>query len=148
MAKQKREIERLKRELQRSVRPTSPASADMSDHGMNGFNPRDTGSMSRSSNRMSLASTNYGEEKENGRGGALSPGLRSDSGRHSAAGMRQSSSGGDHDSWKRAAEVTSQLKLRIEVCFPSLPSAYPVSNAFEQQMKAKQGLSGRGTPQY
>ncbi|KAF8533066.1 armadillo-type protein [Trichophaea hybrida] len=122
VSKQKREIERLKRELQRSVRPSSPAPTDISDHIMNGFNPRET-SMSRNSNRMSYASTTQGEEKENGRGGALSPGLRSESG-------RQSSTSGDHESWKRAAEVTSQLKLRIE------------------QMKAKQGLSGRGTPQY
>jgi hypothetical protein len=109
-SKQKREIERLKRELQRAVRPSSPAPTDISDHimNMNGFNTRES-SMSRNSNRMSFASTNAGDEKENGRAGALSPsGLRSES--------RISTASGDHESWKRAAEVTSQLKLRIEVC--------------------------------
>jgi hypothetical protein len=94
---------------------------------------------------MSYASTTQGEEKENGRGGALSPSLRSESG-------RQSSGSGDHESWKRAAEVTSQLKLRIEVglflaCVLGLWSCLLVC-FWEQQMKAKQGLSGRGTPQY
>lgn len=144
VAKQRREIERLKRELQRSVRPSSPAPTDISEHIMNGFNPRES-SMSRNSNRMSYASTNQGEEKENGRAGALSPSLRSESG-------RQSSASGDQDSWKRAAEVTSQLKLRIEVgiflaCVLGL-SSWLLMDIWEQQMKAKQGLSGRGTPQY
>jgi hypothetical protein len=113
VAKQKREIERLKRELQRAVRPTSPGPTDINDHimGMNGFSARET-TMSRSSHRMSFASTSAGDEREHVRAGALSPtGLRSES-RISTAGA------GDHESWKRAAEVTSQLKMRIEVCFP------------------------------
>ncbi|KAI5789046.1 armadillo-type protein [Geopyxis carbonaria] len=119
VAKQKREIDRLKRELQRSVRPTSPAPTDISEHIMNGLS-RDTGrsnSNSRSSNRLSYASTSIsGEEKDNGhlhadRGSAMSPPLRgsSESGRASSAG------GENIESWKRAAEVTSQLKMRIEV---------------------------------
>ncbi|CCX06110.1 armadillo-type protein [Pyronema domesticum] len=121
VTRQKREIERLKRELQRSVRSSSPAPTDIGDLPMNGYNHRDS-SMSRSSTRMSYASrSEIGEEREHGRAGALSPSLRSESG-------RQSSMGNDHAEWKRAAEVTSQLKLRIE------------------QMKLKQGLSGRGTP--
>jgi hypothetical protein len=134
VAKQKREIERLKRELQRSVRPSSPAPTDISEHIMNGYNPRDT-AMSRSSNRLSYASTTISsaEEKENGgpgghgvdRAGALSPSYRSESGRSSAMGSD------GVESWKRAAEVTSQLKLRIEVgctCLFHVVSARSANN--------------------
>lgn len=77
-------------------------------------------------NRNSFQSNFSGaDEKENGsvvgRGERMSP---SGSGRNSATGSR---GGTDNiESWKRAAEVTSQLKLRIE------------------QMKAKQGLASRG----
>jgi hypothetical protein len=113
VAKQKREIERLKRELQRAVRPTSPAPTDINDHvmGMNGFSARET-TMSRSSHRMSFASTSAGDEREPARAGAFSPpGPRSES-------RISTTSAGDHESWKRAAEVTSQLKMRIEVSFP------------------------------
>lgn len=80
-------------------------------------------------NRNSLQSTFSGaEEKENGSTGTrdrMSPNhQQDDGGRNSASGSR---GGADNiESWKRAAEVTSQLKLRIE------------------QMKAKQGLASRG----
>lgn len=81
-------------------------------------------------NRNSFQSTFSGAdgEKENGsvigRGERMSPSHQSESGRESSAGSK---GGADNiESWKRAAEVTSQLKLRIE------------------QMKAKQGLASRG----
>ncbi|KAG0644389.1 armadillo-type protein [Tuber brumale] len=130
--KQQREMERLKRELARAVRPTSPAPTDISEHvyrdnGLNGsYNGGRNDSIGRGAgNRLSFASTFSGEDKENGydRGSRMSPTLRegTESGRASVAGNR---GGADSiESWKRAAEVTSQLKLRIE------------------QMKAKQGLS-------
>lgn len=152
--KQRREIERLKRELQRSVRSASPAPTDISEHvlNMNHNGAAGIGGMremagSRGSHRSpphreshhreSFAShgTSFSsEEKENnglgiaglddrfggsgmrgdrssvfGRESAMSPPARAEtpSGRASAADRI-----GD---WKRAQEVTSQLKLRIEV---------------------------------
>jgi len=118
-------MERLKRELARAVRPTSPAPTDISEHvyrdnNLNGsYNGGRNDSMGRSAgNRLSLASAFSGEDKENGyeRGSRMSPTLRegAESGRASAAGNRADSI----ESWKRAAEVTSQLKLRIEVFGP------------------------------
>jgi len=115
-------MERLKRELARAVRPTSPAPTDISEHvyrdnSLNGsYNAGRNDSMGRSAgNRLSLASAFSGEDKENGyeRGSRMSPTLHegTESGRASAAGNRADSI----ESWKRAAEVTSQLKLRIEV---------------------------------
>jgi len=130
-------MERLKRELARAVRPTSPAPTDISEHvyrdnGLNGsYNGGRNDSMGRSAgNRLSLASAFSGEDKENGygheRGSRMSPTLRegTESGRASAAGNRADSI----ESWKRAAEVTSQLKLRIEVF--ELPRIYTLSTFF------------------
>ncbi|KAI9683870.1 MAG: Microtubule-associated protein, microtubule dynamics during spindle orientation [Trizodia sp. TS-e1964] len=146
--KQQREIERLKRELSRAVRATSPAPADVSeqiyrDAGLNGSISAASGygGYSGRGKRMSIAST-LSEEKENGsldpnsyRGTKMSPPLSS--GMSSGTGGRGSptvvgrepsesgttGTGEGIESWKRAAEVTSQLKARIE------------------QMKARQGLS-------
>lgn len=79
-------------------------------------------------NRNSFQSTFSTEDSHNGGGSIgttrdrMSPNHQLESGRTSAAG----SSTDNIESWKRAAEVTSQLKLRIE------------------QMKAKQGLASRG----
>lgn len=130
-SKLKREVERLKRELQRSVRSTSPAPTDISDHLMNGYNDRPLQSQSRSGHRLSYASTSISEDRDNHndhshsrerrhveRDSAMSPSLRGqESGRQSSA-----SAGGDSiESWKRAAEVTSQLKMRIEVLSPPPP---------------------------
>ena len=134
--KQQREIDRLKRELNRSVRPASPGPPDVSDQiyrdaGLNQETIRRPGGyaagLSRSNNRLSMASS-LSEEKENGsldaayRGSKMSPPLSSGTatgGRGSPAGARQStdSAGGAGEgieSWRRAAEVTSALKARIE----------------------------------
>ena len=99
-----------------------------------------TASMTRSQKRLSYASNNsYSqEEKENGfaardsrlsptfglmsnsrdRSGAMSPALSSEVGSRGGDGVEPI------ESWKRAAQVTSQLKMRIE------------------QMKARQNLRG------
>ena len=145
--KQAREMERLKRELSRAVRATSPAPADVSeqiyrDAGLNGGNAERpqlssggyaSGYGRTNNKRISFAST-LSEEKENGalesgyRGSKMSPppqavsGLSSGNasgGRGSPIGARDSAaSGGGNgegiESWRRAAEVTSQLKARIE----------------------------------
>jgi protein STU2 len=151
--KQQREMDRLKRELARAVRATSPAPPDVSeqiyrDSGLSSSGRYDSGaggyqggSMSRSaSKRMSFASS-LSEEKENGVDGhgyrsmkmspPLSQGVSSGtatggrgspistsrirSGTDDAAGENGGNGSGDGiESWKRAAEVTSQLKARIE----------------------------------
>ncbi|KAF2674709.1 ARM repeat-containing protein [Microthyrium microscopicum] len=159
---QQREIERLKRELSRQVRASSPAPMDLGvdnafapsgaespglNNGYGGY--RNSRSYVTSPTAKSMASGlgfTSAEGKENfaprngmGAFGTGSP-------RSSRLGMRtpdselppttrpsQSSSlssgagrgNADGESWKRAAEVTQNLKARIE------------------QMKAKQGLSSR-----
>ncbi|RPB17105.1 ARM repeat-containing protein [Morchella conica CCBAS932] len=132
--KQQREIERLKRELARAVRPTSPAPTDISEHlygresSLGGSYGGHMGRGGMDTNRNSFQSTFSTEDSYNGGGSIgttrdrMSPNHQQESGRTSAAG----SSTDNIESWKRAAEVTSQLKLRIE------------------QMKAKQGLASRG----
>lgn len=152
--KQQREIDRLKRELSRTVRASSPSpSAGVSDHiyrdtSSNGTarhpsleryhssmsESRDVG-FERAKNYMSSPS----EEKENS--GAVGPGQkkrvavtaenpvilaappaslsRTQSGpgrvgREVRTGAETSSNGEPVENWKRAAEVTSQLKARIE----------------------------------
>jgi protein STU2 len=137
--KQQREMERLKRELSRAVRATSPAPADVSeqiyrDAGMNGAGRYDsagyTGAYGRQgTKRLSFASS-MSEEKENGGldaatyRGKLSPPLSAGLSSGTATGGRGSptpakdggggAAGDGIESWKRAAEVTSQLKARIE----------------------------------
>ncbi|KAI9765593.1 MAG: Microtubule-associated protein, microtubule dynamics during spindle orientation [Geoglossum simile] len=137
--KQQREMERLKRELSRAVRATSPAPADVSeqiyrDAGMNGAGRYDsagyTGGYGRQgTKRLSFASS-MSEEKENGGldaatyRGKLSPPLSAGLSSGTATGGRGSptpardggggAAGDGIESWKRAAEVTSQLKARIE----------------------------------
>ncbi|KAI9838295.1 MAG: hypothetical protein M1819_005563 [Sarea resinae] len=140
--KQQREMERLKRELSRAVRATSPAPADVSeqiyrDVGMNGY----SGGYGHAHGRpgsMSFVSS-PSEEKENGfeppsrskLSPPLSAGLSSGTGGRASptvgGGWRERESSRDRtgsagsgangegiESWKRAAEVTSQLKARIE----------------------------------
>ncbi|KAI1145171.1 ARM repeat-containing protein [Nemania diffusa] len=147
----RRELERLKRALSRaeglgvsggmgSPTVTSPTHEDV------GIYRDHSNSAGVRSNRMSFTST-LSEEKENGDvlhsypRSKLSPDMRYASGSsgrgspargyrsanadetaHGASGMPASASNGV-ESWKRAAEVTSQLKARIE------------------QMKAKQGFN-------
>ncbi|KAI1913946.1 hypothetical protein LOZ53_000955 [Ophidiomyces ophidiicola] len=162
--KQQREIDRLKRELSRSMRANEASQPNTyADYiGLNmGVNDTSTGIYQDDSRRGSMhnssrfdgarprsyISSSPSEEKENN--GLTSPGLTSrfssqrkfsppvgsaySSGRGSPArtSMRSGAMGADGiasqvepaENWKRAAEVTSQLKARIE------------------QMKARQGLS-------
>ncbi|KAF8422561.1 armadillo-type protein [Tirmania nivea] len=123
--KLQREIERLKRELARSVRAASPSPADVTEqlyqNPMSGFGAgsslgqRDS-SMGRASKRLSYAST-FSEEKENGNDSQkmVSPTFSTMSG--GGEGRNSPSRGVQADnaeSWKRAAEVTNALKARIE----------------------------------
>ncbi|KAJ6017327.1 Armadillo-like helical [Penicillium sp. IBT 35674x] len=147
--KQQREIERLKRELARALRATamSPPSSSSGtpSAARSGLH---MGSRFESSRPRSYASASPSEEKENN--GHESPGFGSrdgglgrrklsptygysNVGSPTRSSTRNSTSHADEDqqprssepaeNWKRAAEVTSQLKARIE------------------QMKARQGLS-------
>jgi len=123
--KLQREIDRLKRELARSVRAASPSPVDVSEqlyqNPMSGFGAgsslgqRDS-SMGRASKRLSYASA-FSEEKENGydRQKMVSPTFSTMSG--GGEGRNSPSRGVQADnaeSWKRAAEVTNALKARIE----------------------------------
>ncbi|KAL4798565.1 armadillo-type protein [Aspergillus venezuelensis] len=160
---QKREMERLKRELARALRasnmgsPTAiPDQFGMALHDPSGIYP-DPGSNSHSpmarsglhmgprfesSRPRSYASASPSEEKENGLdspglgrrkfsptpgntfSGIASPTRSSLMGSGSASGEEQQTRSTEPaENWKRAAEVTSQLKARIE------------------QMKARQGIS-------
>ena len=133
--RQGREMERLKRELSRSVRDASPITSDdqiYHDRNPNGL-PHHPGMERHDSARSESREVGYqrargymgspSEEKENGSlevgagknpsmgrqlsGDTLAPGRGEDAG--GAAGGGQGV-----DSYKRAAEVTSQLKARIE----------------------------------
>ncbi|KAI9814567.1 MAG: Microtubule-associated protein, microtubule dynamics during spindle orientation [Pycnora praestabilis] len=134
--KQQREIDRLKRELSRAVRATSPAPANVSDQiyrdsGMNGMDSHQApsyGGRPPSSNRGRSFAASPSEEKENaiseGEDGRPITKVSSPTYESFDSGGRNSPPNGEGiESWKRAAEVTSQLKARIE------------------QMKAKQGLT-------
>ncbi|KAI9800640.1 MAG: hypothetical protein M1825_003962 [Sarcosagium campestre] len=151
-ARQQREMERLKRELSRAVRATSPApNSDVAeqiyrDTGLNG-GPAGTGGAAAvaaaysrgvgaagNKRRSFAARMESSEEKENSTfdprsGKMVSPPLSSGMSSGAASGGRGSPtmapSSGHHEtstargegieSWKRAAEVTSQLKARIEL---------------------------------
>ncbi|KAL4742484.1 armadillo-type protein [Aspergillus similis] len=163
--KQKREIERLKRELSRALRSgamNSPTAIPdqfgmaMPDPGSLYQDPNNSGhsAVARSGLHMgsrfestrprSYASASPSEEKENGLespgfgrrkfsptfgnaySGMASPTRSSLVGSSSASGEEQPTRSTEPaENWRRAAEVTSQLKARIE------------------QMKVKQGLIGR-----
>ncbi|KAL4942673.1 hypothetical protein BDV06DRAFT_158002 [Aspergillus oleicola] len=159
---QKREMERLKRELARALRASNMGSPtaipdqfgmalpDPSgiypDPGSNGHSPMarsglHMGPRFESSRPRSYASASPSEEKENGMespglgrrkfsptpgnaySGIASPTRSSLVGSGSASGEEQQTRSAEPaENWKRAAEVTSQLKARIE------------------QMKARQGI--------
>ncbi|KAF2754933.1 ARM repeat-containing protein [Pseudovirgaria hyperparasitica] len=143
VATQQREVDRLKRELSRQIRATSPAPYDaseqiLSDTGMNGSvggRFGDSGYEGAAVGRY-RASRTYGgagaaspggEGKENfsdGRSSKLSPLRGSGSGFRASASISSSSGGraspadmgastNGAESWKRAAEVTQNLKERI-----------------------------------
>ncbi|KAF9700598.1 hypothetical protein EKO04_001525 [Ascochyta lentis] len=155
---QQREIDRLKRELSRQVRVTSPPPTDLADQIYSDGNGRFGDSSysnqalygRKDSRTASGPISPGGDGKENfdslsrpdSMSGKLSP-LRADAsgkssfssrgGRNSPAENGASRMGSSHaasgaESWKRAAEVTQNLKQRIEM------------------MKAKQGI-GRPPPQ-
>ncbi|GME22698.1 putative spindle pole body component [Neofusicoccum parvum] len=176
---QQREVERLKRELSRQVRATSPPPFDISheqqhgvynDIGMNGgsynhtnnhtssyghtssfgrrnFTPQSPGGdgkenfgdgLSRSGSRSSKLSplrrggsgSGMSSHSGSGYGGRASPALGGADDREFGSmgsgrlsGAASVGTGNGAESWKRAAEVTQNLKARIElmkVCFPSL----------------------------
>ena len=147
--KQQREMERLKRELSRSVRATSPGPADVSEQiYRDGGGSHPAGGHGKPAGKaMSFAGV--GEEKENGdpdapairssakmsspppygrtgagpaTSGRGSPGVSGRESRESGNG-----SGEGIESWKRAAEVTSQLKARIEQMKVSLSPRRPLA---------------------
>jgi cytoskeleton-associated protein 5 len=132
----RRENERLKRELSRAVRAASPVSPEhdtgiySNGGGGNTYGEhRSIGALGRSaSKRVSFASS-LSEEKENGpeagyRVSKIIPPSNGDLSSSGGRGSPTSAGGGEGiESWKRAAEVTSQLKARIE------------------QMKARQGIA-------
>ncbi|KAI9786339.1 MAG: Microtubule-associated protein, microtubule dynamics during spindle orientation [Candelina submexicana] len=148
--RQQKEIDRLKRELGRAIRSSSPAPSDHSDRiyrdlGPNGGGRPDNNSeqASRQGSRppMSRAISSFSspsEEKENGgpdsmQRGKLSPPRSISTGGKAASAITSreqstdraaepNANGDGAEIWRRAAEVTSQLKARIE------------------QMKARQGL--------
>jgi len=122
--KLQREIERLKRELARSVRTTSPPPPDVTEqlyqNPISGFAPAVSlgreSSLGRSSKRLSYAST-LSEEKENGYDmhKMASPTFSTMSGGGEGRNSPSRGAGVDNaESWKRAAEVTNALKARIE----------------------------------
>jgi len=160
---QRREVDRLKRELSRQVRATSPPPADLSDqiytdtNGGSRFGDSGYGSQGLYNRRdrfVNGPTSPGGEGKENYDGsfprpgstlsGKLSP-LRADAnsaksslssrggGRISPAEPVSSRIGGTQttasgaESWKRAAEVTQNLKQRIEMMKVSYPGWYVIS---------------------
>lgn len=142
--KQQREIDRLKRELSRTIRANSPAPQDSRDHiyrdtNMNGNAPhpgveRYNSSMSESRDvgyqRARSFRSSPSEEKENSGGPDGAPKKKSNTDNNTAvpppmsrevSGFRAKegvaevvATGEPVENWKRAAEVTSQLKARIE----------------------------------
>ncbi|KAL6712142.1 hypothetical protein ACN47E_000019 [Coniothyrium glycines] len=138
---QRREVERLKRELSRQVRTSSPPPSDLAEGIYN-----DNASM----NGARLGDSDYGSQPFYGRNRNFAGGPASPGGDDASAKSSLSSRGGERlssaengnglganrpkpasaasgaESWKRAAEVTQNLKQRIEM------------------MKAKQGI---GRPQ-
>lgn len=154
---QRREVDRLKRELSRQVRATSPPPADLSEQiytdtnggGVGRFGDSGYGSQGLYSRRDRFANgptSPGGDGKENldrpgsGLSDKLSP-VRADAdvrsghsslssrggGRISPAETSRSRIGGSGgaagaESWKRAAEVTQNLKQRIEMMKVSCPS--------------------------
>jgi hypothetical protein len=170
-----REIDRLKRELSRQVRASSPAPMDISEHIDNASNGA-TGFVSRSRSYVtspteSIGKENFGEHPASLRSKLSSPPLTGGNAGGGSFGSSASQSqspnrrgamgqdggggggpsGGGAESWRRAAEVTQNLKARIEMMkvsffFISCPFRVDVflakteSNA-DVCEQAKQGLS-------
>jgi len=147
--RQGREMERLKRELSRNVREQSPMPPDdhiYQDRNPNGL-PHRPGTESYESGRSESREVGYqrardymgspSEEKENGSldpAGMKKPSVsRGASGAITGAGIGHEDSAAENgkgvDSYKRAAEVTSQLKARIEMMkvFQTHPCFHSIS---------------------
>lgn len=174
---QRREIDRLKRELSRQVRVSSPPPSDMADQlysdNANGAQFGDSGYSSRAMHARRERSFAGGPGSPGGDGkenfdslsrpsshmsGRLSPRADGASGKSSL-----SSRGGDRispsengsafrtssqaasgaESWKRAAEVTQNLKQRIEMMKVSCASFGSIP-CYSHDTQAKQGI---GRPQ-
>ncbi|KAF2655216.1 spindle pole body component alp14 [Lophiostoma macrostomum CBS 122681] len=130
---QRREVDRLKRELSRQVRASSPPPTDLADQiyndstaparfGDSGYGS--TGVYGRNRTFATQPTSPSGEgagstmsSMSSRGGGTISP---AENGATGFSGSQQASAGAE--SWKRAAEVTQNLKQRIEM------------------MKAKQGI--------
>lgn len=145
---QQREIDRLKRELSRQVRVSSPPPTDLADQiytdgngnarfGDSGFNGQ--GSYARKDSRVASGPISpSGDGKENfdslsrpdsymsgklsplqvdasGRSSFSSRGGRNSPAENGASRMGSSQAASGAESWKRAAEVTQNLKQRIEM---------------------------------
>ncbi|KAK6342598.1 Microtubule-associated protein, microtubule dynamics during spindle orientation [Orbilia javanica] len=153
LEKKQREVDRLKRELARFSRASSPAATDIGDalaHESFSSYPRDrtvsatsisglgdhrASALSRPRNRSSLAGPpsyglDDGPSMYPSRDSMRSPISDSGSSREKVQGLRSDSEvrpgeiADPNENWRRAAQVTSQLKMRIE------------------QMKARQHMRG------
>lgn len=156
--RQGREMERLKRELNRAVRDQSPPSDDQIYQDRHPNPAPHHSSMERyDSSRSESREVGYqrargymhspSEEKENGgldgdagKSDAEMPPLRKGySGQTSTEGREETGSDGQTvDSWKRAGEVTSRLKARIEtmkVCIPLSVVRMNQANAVNRRNK-------------
>lgn len=161
--RQGREMERLKRELNRAVRDHSPPSDDQIYHDKNPNPVPHHSSMERhDSSRSESREVGYqrargymhspSEEKENGsldvdaaNSEADMPPLASKfSGQALTEGREEAGSDGQTvDSWKRAGEVTSRLKARIEmmkVCVSLLVVRMNQANNVNRRNKDLQDL--------
>ena len=163
---QRREIDRLKRELSRQVRASSPPASDVADQMFadngNGAQFGDSGYGSRGMHARRERSFANGPISPGGDGkenfdsfsrpgsvlsGKLSPRLDGASGMSSlssrgggrmspaenGASHRQSQAASGAESWKRAAEVTQNLKQRIEMMKVSIPFYSPPASQLTQQ---------------
>ena len=151
MQRQSREIERLKRELNRTARDHSPPSDEQiyQDRNPNPASHRPT--MERfDSNRSESREVGFqrargymgspSEEKENGglngavgKKDAEMPAVTREvgAGNFSAEGREEAVPAGQTvDSWKRAGEVTNKLKARIEMMKVSLSLSFSVRDRF------------------
>ncbi|KAK8195504.1 armadillo-type protein [Phyllosticta capitalensis] len=180
---QQREVERLKRELARQVRATSPqpyeqsAEAVYHDVGMNGGSGRfgGEGGYGGGFNRRNFTPTSPGFDGKENFGDAsrsdshnskLSPMRRAGSGSHSShsgsgfggrgspsigtptenggSSSRMSTaanlgSGSGAESWKRAAEVTQNLKARIELMKVCLATTLPAATDLTDKHQGQTG---------
>ncbi len=133
---QQREVERLKRELSRQVRATSPGPLDVSDHifndnaSVNGAYPppiafnrsrsypaegKENISLEQARKLSPTRAVHTSQPPPYSSGGRSSPSVTSASDGISVSNHSNVGTGNGAESWKRAAEVTQNLKARIEL---------------------------------